>query len=95
MRDFEQQLRAKHPAVIVGIYLYGSKARGDARADSDVDVLVIVKGAKRPVQETVAEVVSSLVCSGAPYLSVLVQDSERWSWDTPFTKSVRRDAVAL
>ena len=96
LRKLKRQLTTKHPSVVKAIYLYGSKARGDASAASDVDVLVVVeRGAKRLVQTTVAEIVSSLVCSGAPYLSVLVQDSERWLWDTPFTQSVRRDAVAL
>jgi predicted nucleotidyltransferase len=32
--------------------LYGSHARGDARPDSDIDVMVVLNGEVRPFQET-------------------------------------------
>jgi uncharacterized protein len=44
-RQLEAALReclAKSDAEIVAAYLYGSRARGDARADSDVDVGILV-----------------------------------------------------
>ncbi|XZN91739.1 MAG: nucleotidyltransferase domain-containing protein [Microcoleus sp.] len=36
---------------LVTMVLYGSQARGDARPDSDIDVLVVLKGQVNPGEE--------------------------------------------
>ena len=40
--EYETQLRQRYNDLIVSIILFGSKARGDAREGSDVDLLVVV-----------------------------------------------------
>lgn len=89
-------LRERFGAGIHGIYLYGSKARGDSHPESDVDVLVVADAA---IREAVEEVVTHIECevmlAGGPYLSTLVFTPERWAWDTPFLLNVREDAIAL
>lgn len=96
LKVLTEQLKAQFPEGIEAMYLYGSKARGDATPDSDVDVLIVVRPSlRRVVGEAAATLVSELVCQGAPYLSVLVTDSERWSWKTPFTQHAKRDALPL
>lgn len=41
--EFTQQLTTKYSNRIDRIVLYGSKARGDAHINSDIDLLVVVK----------------------------------------------------
>jgi predicted nucleotidyltransferase len=42
LRDFVERVTARLPGRVESITLYGSWARGTARPDSDVDVLVVV-----------------------------------------------------
>ena len=43
-----KQLRSELAGILgkrlEAIYLYGSQARGDARSDSDIDVLIVIRG---------------------------------------------------
>lgn len=41
---------------IVGIFLYGSYARGDYNDQSDIDITAIVKGKRRELQEQLKKV---------------------------------------
>ena len=41
---FVDRARAVYGARIVGLYLFGSQARGDQHAESDIDVAVILDG---------------------------------------------------
>jgi len=96
LSELKAQLTTRFAEDIAEMLLYGSKARGDAGPDSDIDVLVVVRpGLRRAVGAAAAAIVSQLVCEGAPYLSVVVTDTERWSWETPFTHHVKRDALPL
>ena len=44
---YREALNKKHPGTVQEMLIYGSKARGQAHAESDVDIILIVKnGAK-------------------------------------------------
>jgi antitoxin ChpS len=44
LKDLKRRLRRRFGDRLDGLYLFGSRARGDAEPDSDIDVAVILKG---------------------------------------------------
>ncbi len=53
--SFVEALRVSFGSALKGVWLFGSRARGDAHEDSDYDMLVVVEGslpaARRIVQD--------------------------------------------
>ena len=101
---FVQRVRQRHPLLVV---LYGSVARGDFRADSDADVLVIFAqsvelkkvyadrvGAVHPIVKTLAQM-EQFIREGEPFYIEMIEDGiPLYDADGMFKKLARlaRDA---
>jgi uncharacterized protein len=44
LKEIKARLEAAYQERLKGVVLYGSEARGDARPDSDIDLLVLLEG---------------------------------------------------
>lgn len=81
------------------IILYGSQARGDAREDSDWDVLVLTEGPADFEQERKLRhrLYDITIETGAP-ISVKLRNREEWestNWMTPVYQYIAEEGVAL
>jgi predicted nucleotidyltransferase len=96
------ELRSRFEALygdrLVKLVLFGSQARGDSDADSDIDVLVVLRG---PVQvgteiERGSTVTAALSLEHDVVISSVYVDEERYKRDrSPLFLNVEADGVAV
>lgn len=78
---------------LVDILLYGSVARAEAKSDSDIDVIVIVKKNAFKIQMKLAAIAFDILLETGEYISVQTMKTKDLERDTIFLHNVRRDAI--
>ena len=78
--------------------LYGSQARGDAAPDSDIDVLVVLKGQVNPGEEIkrISHIRADLSLQNDEVISCLFMDENRFvHYNGPLLRNIRKEGIAL
>lgn len=92
-------LRERFPKRIEGIYVFGSKARGDHGEWSDFDVLVVVKDRNPPIEQAIISLfVEEELLSGllfTPLIKDLKAFESEKRFNTPFYENLTREGIAL
>ena len=96
--DFIEAIRHGFPGLIKRVTVFGSKAREDATPDSDLDVLVIIKG-KEDLKSRIRLLGYELALGKdvVPSIAVYtVQEIEqRREHRSPFLEAVEREGVVI
>ncbi len=96
---YRAALDKKHPGAVHEILIYGSKARGQAHAESDLDVLLIVKDGAGALKRELRRIGYLLAAKTDVLPSILAYTQEEWEnrkrSGSSFRKAVERDAVRV
>ena len=81
------------------VILFGSRARGDARHDSDWDILILIKDTVTPEKEsTFRYKLFDLELETGEVFSTFVYNTDTWNKKhkvTPFYKSIKQEGILL
>lgn len=97
--EFKDRLNNQFGEQIRQVLLFGSKARGEARPTSDIDILVITSGEKKYLKRKILNLAFDIIVDRNVELSVIVIPDSEWEkyskLPTSFGYSVQKEAVNL
>lgn len=84
---------------VLSITLYGSQARGDAKAGSDIDVLVVVKEDTPALRQALADLAWQVQFEYGVVISDIIRNAEQFNRMRtnrfPFYQSIEREGFLL
>jgi predicted nucleotidyltransferase len=96
---FSQRAREAHPQQVQKVILFGSVARGDDHAESDVDVLIVWKGSHLDGLHRMSDLAVDQLVEEGDYVSVKVLTVEEFEQGRlgghPFVEAVLAEGRAL
>ncbi|MBV8886104.1 MAG: nucleotidyltransferase domain-containing protein [Chroococcidiopsidaceae cyanobacterium CP_BM_RX_35] len=98
LAELRHYLEVLHGEQLVQVVLYGSQARGDAKPDSDIDILIVLQP---PVDATAqinrtGDFVAALSLQHNTVVSrAFVSDEQFHNQNGPFFRNVRREGITV
>ena len=97
LRRFRDALGAHYGNRIERVILFGSRARGEARADSDYDVAVFLNGLDDRWREAdlIADIATEIMDETGAFIHAMPYRAGAYRDRTPLMHEVRREGVDL
>jgi predicted nucleotidyltransferase len=96
LKEFREEIEKLYGKRLKSIILYGSWARGDATEESDIDVLIVLKGKIIPGKEIdrMISIITEINLKYGVLISVYpVSEADFSTINSPLLMNVRREGV--
>ena len=97
--EFVERVRQRFDGQLVSAVLFGSRARGEAEPDYDMDVLVVMSSADPEVRKEIRYLAVEVWLEHGIYLSTRVWSQAHWrkleELQTLLYQNIRRDGINL
>jgi predicted nucleotidyltransferase len=99
LNDYRKAIEGQHPGVVHEMLIYGSKARGQAHAESDLDLLLVVTNEAGILKKKLRRIGYLLAATSNVLPSIIAYTQEEWESRrrnrSSFRQVVERDAVRV
>jgi len=95
LRDFAAEVRQRFGQRLAELTLFGSRARGEGRSDSDLDVFVRLLDLQREDRRSVQDLAFDIGFLRGLVISPLLADDKTWRLDLPLGQAIAREGIPL
>ncbi|NOU12341.1 MAG: nucleotidyltransferase domain-containing protein [Nitrospira sp.] len=99
LQEFKRRVEHRFPGELVRVVLFGSKARGDASVESDIDVLTVVRSEDWKLGDEVRDIGYELEIAHGVVLSIQVMGQRQYqelkARGSTFLEQVEQEGVAV
>lgn len=99
VEEFKRQAEQRFPGELIRVVLFGSKVRGDATRESDVDVLVVIHSEGWRLGDQIRSLGYALELEHGVVLSIQVMSQRHYEdlrlFGSQFFKAVEREGVSV
>ncbi len=96
---YSQALKREHADAVLRLVIYGSKARGDAHGESDIDLLLIVRDEAADLMRPLRRLGYTMAATSAMAPSIQAYTEGEWEslrgLRSPYRAAVEREGVTV